>query len=401
MSSDDYLFDNLEQPSLFWRTASNQTLLTVGALCRGFLFGLNKTEVHGLDRFLDLLKSRADYRDRRKGLLTVSNHLCVLDDPLIWGVLPLSFTAFHLHNNHRWSLASHDIAFKSVWASHFFTLGRTLPIHRLAHSPHGGPFQATMTEGIRLFSRITTSLPTYNSFNFIDGQRKASWPRDCVDPFSDIPRAPPAYPSYQNDVRHYFAPSRYASNSYSWIHVFPEGMIHQSPDRTMRYFKWGFTRLILEPPECPDFVPMFIEGTDQVMHESRTWPRFIPRGGKHVTVTFGDAVDTEAVFGDLRRRWRELQCELNLKLGGEDPEKVTEEGKIMTLGIIPNFIGEDPKVQELRMECARRVREEVLKVRRQRGYPDEDPKASYAETWAREGPKRVGEMEDGTWVGNT
>lgn len=34
------------------------------------MYGLNKTEAHGLDRFLNLLRNRSDYTQRTKGLLT-------------------------------------------------------------------------------------------------------------------------------------------------------------------------------------------------------------------------------------------------------------------------------------------------------------------------------------------
>jgi monolysocardiolipin acyltransferase len=396
MSARDDLYPNTEVPSFFWRSASYQTILLVATLSRLFLFGLNKTEVHGLPRFLDLLKSRAEYKTRQRGLVTVSNHISVLDDPLIWGVLPLSFTAVYGYMNHRWTLASHDICFKGPLRSHFFTLGQTLPIHRLAHSPHGGAFQATMAEGVRLLSKITARKLAFCPFNnrALHGvDHTASWPRDCVDPFSDVQPAP-SYPSQPEDNRLYFAPSRYACNSYSWVHVFPEGVTHQSPDKTLRYFKWGVARLILEPTECPDVVPMFIEGTDQVMHESRGFPRFIPRAGKNITVTFGKEVDTEAVFGDLRKRWRELTDETTRASGWD---KWNES----LLGVLPSALTDGQEAIDLRKECARRMREEVLKVRRSRGLPDLDPKSGLLETWAREGGKREGKMEDGTWVKDT
>lgn len=396
MQGSEDLYQNAEVPSFFWRSASYQTLLAVSTLARGFLFGLNKTEVHGLPEFLDLLKKRSDYKVRRKGLLTVSNHLCVIDDPLIWGVLPLSFTAFHGYMNHRWTLGSHDICFKGGLSSHFFTLGQTLPTHRLAHSPYGSLWQPTMTEAVRMFSKISTSRLAFCPFNNpqLHGEmHEMSWARDCVDPFSNV-QPPPAYPSQPSDSRYYCAPSRYACNSYAWIHVFPEGFIHQSKDRTMRYFKWGVSRLILEPMECPDFVPIFIEGTDQIMHEGRTFPRFIPRIGKKVAVTFGKKVDTEAVFGDLRKRWRELADEDTQAIAGTDWFD-------NLLGVVPDSLIQHPEAIALRKECTRRVREEVLKVRRSRGYPDEDPKRGLVETWLKEGPQREGRMKDGTWVKDT
>ena len=162
----------------------------------------------------------------------------------------------------------------------------------------------------------------------------------------------------------------------------------------MRYFKWGVSRLILEPIECPDVVPMFIEGTDEVMHESRTFPRFIPRIGKSIHVTFGEQVDTGARFGDLRKRWREL-ADRDAKAHGyhEYPE--------LTVGLVSDTLLHNEEAIELRKECTKRVREEVLKVRRSRGYPDEDPKCGLVETWQREGPKQEGKMDDGSWVRDT
>jgi len=55
----------------------------------------------------------------------------------------------------------------------------------------------------------------------------------------------------------------------------------------------------------------------------------------------------------------------------------------------------------LRMEVTFAVREELLKLRRERDWPDEDPKARAVETYRVEGLKRAGKMEDGSWVGNT
>lgn len=162
----------------------------------------------------------------------------------------------------------------------------------------------------------------------------------------------------------------------------------------MRYFKWGVARLILEPTECPDVVPMFIEGSDQVMHESRTFPRFIPRIGKDITVTFGHELDVESTFGDLRKRWREL-CDEDARANGLD------EWDELTLGIVPESLVHHPEAVKLREECTRRVRDAVLQVRKSRGYKDEDPKSGAVETWAKEGPKREGKMDDGSWVKDT
>ncbi len=134
---------------------------------------------------------------------------------------------------------------------------------------------------------------------------------------------------------------------------------------------------------------MWIEGNEQVMHESRQWPRFVPRVGKNISVTFGDKVDTESVFGDLRRRWKRLS------------DKDAQEVGSREIGELSERLMHGREAVELRRECTRRVRGEVLRVRRSRGLPDEDPKEGLVETWREEGAKREGRMKDGSWVKDT
>jgi hypothetical protein len=57
-------------PSLPWRTSSVFTMAAVGLLSRGFLYGLSRTETHGLDGFLKLLDERKDVEGRERGLVT-------------------------------------------------------------------------------------------------------------------------------------------------------------------------------------------------------------------------------------------------------------------------------------------------------------------------------------------
>lgn len=167
--------------------------------------------------------------------------------------------------------------------------------------------------------------------------------------------------------------------------------MHQKEDRTMRYFKWGVSRLILESEPCPDLVPIWIEGPDQIMHEARTWPRFVPRAGKKVDITFGEKVDMEEKFGDLRDKWKKLVAkELKNVPGGE-----------LEVGHLTDALKYGQEAVELRKECSMRVREEVLRVRRMRGWPEEDPKFGLVETYRAEGGKLEGKMDDGSWVKDT
>ena len=263
----------------------------------------------------------------------------------------------------------------------FFALGQVLPTHRLAHSPFGGLGQPAITQAIRMLSKGPFPVDHHRAK---PERQQFSLENVCVDPFSDLSIA---YTTNGEDS--HMAPSAYACNSYSWVHIFPEGKIHQSPRQTMRYFKWGIARLILEANECPDVVPMWIEGFDQIMHESREFPRFLPRIGKKVSITFGSKVDAEKEFGELRSRWQKLKAKV---------EKADAQSRDLPLGVLSDELLHNKEVVELRKEVTRKIRNLVLDVRRSRGLPDEDPKEGLVETWLQEGPSPEGHMKDDSWV---
>jgi monolysocardiolipin acyltransferase len=53
-----------------------------GSISRGFLYGLNRIEVFGLDGFLETLDRRKDVEGRERGLITGT----FLSDALDWKV---------------------------------------------------------------------------------------------------------------------------------------------------------------------------------------------------------------------------------------------------------------------------------------------------------------------------
>lgn len=260
-------------------------------------------------------------------------------------------------------------------------MGQVLPTHRLAHSKFGGLGQPAITEAIRLLSKGPFPVDHHRAR---PEMQKFSLQNVCMDPFTDLPIA---YTTNEDDA--HLAPSAFSCNSFSWVHIFPEGKIHQAPRKTMRYFKWGVARLILEANECPDVVPMWIEGFDQIMHESREFPRFLPRPGKKVSVTFGSKVDSEAEFGDMRSRWQKLKA----KVQSKDPQS-----RDLPIGVLSEELLNNKEAVELRKEVTLKIRNLVLDVRRTRGLPDEDPKEGLVETWLEEGPQREGHMKDDSWV---
>ncbi|KAK7737051.1 Lyso-phosphatidylcholine acyltransferase [Cytospora paraplurivora] len=436
-----------KRPNGLVRGSSAMVMGLTGVLSKGFLNGLNDLEVIGMDNFMELLESRADPFQREKGLITVSNHISVtiptvshyltsMDDPLMWGVLPLryAFQPWLL----RWGLGAHDICFKNKAFSTFFTLGQVLPIHRNKHSEHAGLFQPSMTQAIRLLSaypfRVTgehQQQQNQHQQHEKTASAQSSLLHDLLrDPFTE---GSLTYSTTGRDV--HTAPSAYLSNRHSWVHIFPEGLVHQQhPDRHLRYFKWGVARLILEAePAMPDLVPMFIDGTIDVMDERRGFPRAVPRPFKKVRVAFGDRVDMDATFGDLRARWKALvqkaadarEAEITAAerlideeeqrrrrregegaaRGARRPKPAVDPGRtgivaplpkkvvtsvrkpdVLRVGELPEELKHSREAEEIRIEVAFRVREEVLKVRRSLGYPDEDPAWGFgrAETWAKD-----------------
>lgn len=157
----------------------------------------------------------------------------------------------------------------------------------------------------------------------------------------------------------------------------------------MRYFKWGIARLILEAEPCPDVLPMWIDGPQEAMDNNRGWPRGLPRCGKDISVNFGELVDRERVLGPFRERWKELK------------ERVRgRRGEVEELGVLVDDelkIGKE--VEQLRIDVTLAIRDEVLKVRRSCGLPDEDPKRSLADSYREEGTfGRDGLKKDGSTI---
>lgn len=285
----------------------------------------------------------------------------------------------------RFSLGSADICFQNALASAFFTYGNTLPAHRSAHSKFGGLFQPTMTQCVRLLSD-----PHANSTQQLPAGSQTSLGFPSSDPFSSSQLT---YSTTGSDTIP--APSAFPSRRFSWVHIFPEGMIHQHPDRVMRYFKWGIARLILEAEPCPDVVPMWIDGPQHIMDNERGFPRMFPRAGKDVSINFGDVVDSEQVFEPFRQRWREMKERARRKRLSSGIEEREDE-----LGVLTDHdLKFSDEVKQLRIEVTMAVRNEVLKVRRSCGLSEEDPKRGLADTWRAEGgARREGLQQDGSSI---
>ncbi|CAD5218108.1 unnamed protein product [Bursaphelenchus okinawaensis] len=97
---------------------------------------LNKIEYKNRKLFLDALS------DTSRPLITVANHRCNIDDPLLWTALTPSEFFKHI-DRWRYILAAHNICFTKQWHTTMFSLGRCVPCVRGA-----GVFQAGVDECI-------------------------------------------------------------------------------------------------------------------------------------------------------------------------------------------------------------------------------------------------------------
>jgi len=103
---------------------------------------------------------------------------------------------------------------------------------------------------------------------------------------------------------------------------------------------------------------MFIQGLEHVMHESRTFPRFLPRIGKNITCTYGKPID-EALIQPYIDSWNALR------------EKEADRDQAEWL--------DGGEAQAIRRDLTKVIRDAVVQLRLEAGFPAEHPDAHRAE----------------------
>eukprot|EP00741_Cyanophora_paradoxa_P000118 tig00000057_g113.t1 len=117
-------FDRLMRPLLIG---------VVGAACKTVMSVFNNTETHGIDKFMEAVHNRP----AGVPLITVSNHITALDDPLVPGLL-LPFQTIIDSKAVRWTLCATDRCFKNRFMTEFFKYTKVLPVKRGAGLDQAG-----------------------------------------------------------------------------------------------------------------------------------------------------------------------------------------------------------------------------------------------------------------------
>uniref|UniRef100_A0A060TGF0 Tafazzin family protein n=1 Tax=Blastobotrys adeninivorans TaxID=409370 RepID=A0A060TGF0_BLAAD len=311
--------------SLWFRLQRKATMAATGLWARAMVKNVYDTKYHNLDTLLEAYKTS---KIENRGLLTIMNHTSVLDEPLCWGLLPLEHLLYP--RRMRWTLGAENICFRNKFVSKFFSLGQVLSTRRFG----AGPFQDSIDASICLLSRERSS-----------GSYKYS----------------PSLPRFRSS-------GDIGANVPQWVHTFPESIVHQPVEpynNTLRYFKWGVSRLVLEPTVPPIIVPIFTKGLEKVMPEHISKHTLGPIGAK-IDFAVGDPID-DNVIADLRRRWLDLVHE--------------QSGPDAQLDEMPESLRTGEVAQALRSETASVLRDSVVRASAIFDLPKDQARMSDPQFW--------------------
>ncbi|KAK4424618.1 Tafazzin [Sesamum alatum] len=114
-----------EDDSVLTRMLQAVTVPVIGNVCHVFMHGLNRIQIFGAEK----LQHAVLQRPENKSLITVSNHVAAMDDPLvIASLLPPGMLLDA--NGLRWTLCASDRCFKNPVTSAFFKYAKVLPVSR-------------------------------------------------------------------------------------------------------------------------------------------------------------------------------------------------------------------------------------------------------------------------------
>lgn len=323
LKNGDDMLREYPRRSIIWRILSYGTCLFTYGVSRMILSTLYNFKVFNFERLENAMKrSKAENR----GVLTIMNHMSMVDDPFVWATFPIRF--YSSVDRFRWCLGAENICFQNAALSYFFSLGKTLSTRRFG----AGPFQDSIDATVRLFSTDETLLKDKD-------------------------------PNYKPPVRQKSPP---------WVHIYPEGFVLQLQpphSNSMRYFRWGVARTILESTVPPIIVPIFSTGFEKIASEEAKgmMRQLMPRNyGSKIKVAIGEEISDEIIFR-YRKEWQVL---VEKYKDCNNPDEMPDELKY----------GEE--AEDLRSRLAAELREHVAKIRHDEcHFPEEDPRFKSVSWW--------------------
>ncbi|KIP03688.1 hypothetical protein PHLGIDRAFT_31685 [Phlebiopsis gigantea 11061_1 CR5-6] len=244
------------------------TLGAVGLTCKTFLRSgyCASVTVNGLENIEKALKD--ERRKNGAGIITISNHISTLDDPVTWGVVPWKW--YFTPGMIRWSLGASDIIFINPIFSAFFRKGQVFETFR-----GSGIYQPAVDSAIERLNQ--------GEWIHLFGEGKIHQPGRY--PPLPTPPSDHQYTSHvpdQNQARHSLR------------------LGHEPP--LLLRFKWGAGRILMESKEPPIVIPMWLTGFQDLMPEGRSFPwKYLPRRNVHLSVTFGEPISRKALLDSLAR----------------------------------------------------------------------------------------------------
>ncbi|KAM3290671.1 tafazzin [Capsicum chacoense] len=114
-----------EADSVLTRMVQAVAVPVLGNVCHVFMHGLNRVQIYGAEKLYQVLENRIE----TKPLITVSNHVAAMDDPLVIAAL-LPPSVMLDAQNLRWTLCATDRCFRNPVTSAFFKHVKVLPVSR-------------------------------------------------------------------------------------------------------------------------------------------------------------------------------------------------------------------------------------------------------------------------------
>ncbi|XP_042517256.1 tafazzin [Macadamia integrifolia] len=113
------------EDSVIMRMLQALAVPVIGNVCHVFMHGFNHIQIYGAEKLHQALQQRPE----GKPLITVSNHVASVDDPLVIASLLPPSLLLDAHSL-RWTLCATDRCFKNPVTSAFFRCVKVLPVSR-------------------------------------------------------------------------------------------------------------------------------------------------------------------------------------------------------------------------------------------------------------------------------